>query len=202
MTKTSQSPPQIPRNSPHIGTFAAFRFKNALFRRVINHPQGMNFYFAGFQRNDLTIPRQIISPLAINFNRRKLRRHLLDDTGKAWQQRLDSSDIGPPITLLRHRPLGIIGCGFSTPAHCKPICLLAINHIRHGFCALAECQRQNTGRQRIKRSGMTGFFGIQQPAHSRNCISRGHADRLVENQPTMHIQTLFTRCTHQSSSSS
>ena len=77
----------------------------------------------------------------------------------------------------------------------KMIGLAAVDHERHGLGRLAERDRQAAGGERIERAGVAGALRREQPLDDRDRVRRGHADRLVEHDPAVHVAlvALFVR---------
>ncbi len=74
----------------------------------------------------------------------------------------------------------IVGRAFLAPCHCETINLGPIHDVRHGFGGFAQSNRQHARGKRIKRTGMAGLFGIEQPLDLRDRFGRSHALRLVK----------------------
>ena len=82
---------------------------------------------------------------------------------------------------------GIVGIALLAPAHGEAIELAAVHDERNGLGRFAERDRQAAGGERIERAGMAGALGREQPLHHADRVGRGHADRLVEHDPAMHV---------------
>ena len=77
MAETAQRPPEIARQSPDIGTFAAFGLENRMIGvGRLDQLEGVDFHWPGLQRHRLTLPRDVIGALAGDLDGGKLRRHL------------------------------------------------------------------------------------------------------------------------------
>ena len=72
----------------------------------------VNLDWAGCEFDGLAVARQIIGALALNLDRRILRRDLLDQAGKAGQQRRNRLGGRPQLTGLDRAALGVVGIPF------------------------------------------------------------------------------------------
>src|SRR5262249_24936871 len=77
-----------------------------------------------------------------------------------------------------------------TPADREAIELAAVHDEGNSFGRFTERDRQSTGRERIKRAGMACALRLEQAFHDAHGVSRRHADRLVENDPAVHVVLL------------
>ncbi len=98
--------------------------------------------------------------------------------------------VGPAFAG-RHDPaFGVVGVALLAPAHGEAIGFAAVDHERHGLGRFAERDRQAARSQRIERAGVAGAFCREQALDDRDRVGRGHADRLVEHDPAMHVAFL------------
>ena len=82
---------------------------------------------------------------------------------------------------------GVVGVALLAPAHGEAIELAAVHDEGNGLGRFAERDRQGAGGERIERAGMAGALGPEQPLHDAHRVGRGHADRLVEHDPAVHV---------------
>ena len=94
---------------------------------------------------------------------------------------------GLSVAYLGDLALGVVGVALLAPGDRKAVALAAVHHERNRLGGLAQRDRQAAGGQRIERAGMSRAFCGKQPLHHRNRMGRGHADRLVENDPAMDV---------------
>ena len=87
-------------------------------------------------------------------------------------RRLDRGPVRASLAAGRRLPLAVVGIGFRAPAHRETVALGAIDDVGHRFRGFPEGDRQNTCRERIEGSGMSGLAGIEQPFHARDCSFR------------------------------
>ena len=153
------------------------------------------------QLDRLTIASHVIGAFTINLDCRKGGGHLHDCAGEAWQQGFDLIGGGALIGCLRHAAFGVIAFRLNAPAHGEAIGFLAILHERHSLCGLTKGNRQKARGQRIECSRMASFLRIENALQARHGMCRGHADRLVENDPAVDFHALRTGRAHASSSS-
>ncbi len=153
----------------------------------------MNLDRPRLQFHGLAVPRQIVGALALDLDRRILRRDLLDQAGESRQQVPDRFRRGPLIAGLGHLSFGIVGIAFLAPGHREAIALAAIHHEGNRFGGFAERDRQAAGGERIEGAGMAGALGRKQPLQHRDRMGRGHADRLVEHDPAMDVALVAAR---------
>ena len=83
--------------------------------------------------------------------------------------------------------LGVVGVALFTPAHREAIELATVHHEGDGLGRFAERDRQSAGGERIERAGMARALGLEQALHDAHSVRRRHADRLVENDPAVHV---------------
>ena len=142
---------------------------------------------AGFQLHRLAVAGEIIGALALDLDGGIARRHLLDDAGKGRQQRANLVWAGATVAGLDHPALGVVGIPFLAPAHGEAVELAAVHDEGDGLGGFAERDRQTAGSERIERAGVSGALGLEQSLHHADRVGRGHADRLVENDPAMDV---------------
>ncbi len=85
---------------------------------------------------------------------------------------------------------GIVGVALLAPAHGEPVDLAPVHHEGHGLGRLPKRDREQARGQRVERAGMAGALGAEQPLHHAHRMGRGHADRLVEHEPAVHVALL------------
>ena len=89
--------------------------------------------------------------------------------------------------LLDDAAFGVVGITLLAPANGKAIELAAVHHEGNGLGGFAKRDRQAAGGQRIERAGVAGAPGGEQPLDHADGVRGGHADRLVEHHPAMHV---------------
>src|SRR6185369_10784607 len=130
---------------------------------------------------------------ALDLDRGILRRDLLDQAGELRQQRPDRVGRRPDLAGLDHPALGIVGIALLAPGYREAVALAAVHHEGNRLGGLAERDRQAAGCQRIERAGVARAFGLEQALEHSDRVRRGHADRLVENHPAVHVALVATR---------
>ena len=166
MAKAAQRCPQITGNGAHIAAFAADHFQFHMVRVGAGHHR--KAFHPKRARGDIdhrTLPRQIISAVAVDFHGRKLRRGLHDLTPEPGKRRLDLAVIGAQIRHGNHLALGVIGVGRDPQPHHEAVALQCVGDIGHGFCRLAQCDSQNAGCRRVQRARMARLLCVERPAH-------------------------------------
>src|SRR5215469_16854222 len=191
MAKTAQSAPQVAGERAYIGTLSAFGLKNGMVQvsgadKV--QPADLDRACAKFHR--FAVACQVVGPLALDLDRRITRRHLLDAARKGRQKCANCISPRSLIAPRNHSPFGIISIPFLAPADREPKELAAVHYERDRFGCLTKCNRQRAGRERIKRAGVAGSLGIEQPLHDADRVGRRHANRLVEHDPAVHVALL------------
>ena len=83
--------------------------------------------------------------------------------------------------------LGVVGVALLAPAHGELVELAAVHDERNGLGRFAERDRQAAGSERIERAGVAGALGREQALDDADRMGRGHADRLVEHEPAVHV---------------
>src|SRR5258708_12757208 len=143
----------------------------------------VNLDRAGRQFDGLAVARQVIGALVLDIDGGILWWDLLDQAGEPRQQLGDRLRGGPQLAGFDDPALGIVGIAFLAPGNRKAIALAAIHYEGDGFGGFAQRDRQASGSERIERAGVAGALGLKQPLHHRDRMRRGHADRLVYNNP-------------------
>ena len=187
---------EIARDGAHIGAFAAARFEHSLVRREAHKIQRPDVNGARGKLNRFAIAGQIIGALAVNLDRGIDGRRLHDFADEGGQRIEDRLRLRARLAGARYGAIRIVAVGFDAPAHGEAIGLLAILHERHGLRRLAERHWQNTRRKGIKRACMAGFFGVEDALEPCDGMRRGHADRLVENNPAVDVDARGAALVH------
>src|SRR6202040_3188342 len=107
---------QMAGKRAHIGALAAAGLKNRGVTPRVDEIECMNCNGASRQFRHLAATRQIIGAFAIDLDRGKGGRPLLEQPGKSRQQRFDLSRRGTYLGLRDSLPLAIVGVGFNPPA--------------------------------------------------------------------------------------
>src|SRR5664279_1385144 len=188
MAETAQSTAHVAGQRPHIGALAAFGVQY----RVIgvgggDQLQPGNFYRAGLKFHHLAVAGEVIGALAVDLDGGIARRHLLDGAGIGRQQSANGLRRGALIAAGDGAAFGVVGVPFLAPAHGKLVELAAVHHEGNGLGRFAERDRQAAGGERVEGASMAGALGREQALHHADRMGGGHADRLVEHQPAMHI---------------
>src|SRR4029077_19953744 len=84
-------------------------------------------------------------------------------------------------------PFGVVRRAFLAPAHAKPVGFGSVLNDRHRLRRLAESDRQHPRCERIERSGVACFLGVEQKLDSPDRLSRGDPGRLIEVDPAVDI---------------
>jgi len=158
--------------------------------RDVNQLEAVNFDRAGGQLDHFAVPGEVIGALAIHFDRRIARRHLRDRPGIGRKQRLDGLAGGPRGAGFGHRAVGVVAVALLAPAHGKAVGLAAVHDEGNGLGRLAERNRQAARGERVERAGMARALAGEQPLDRADGMGRGHADRLVEHDPAVHVALL------------
>src|SRR5579872_5536978 len=148
---------------------------------------------ARLQLDPLAVPRQIIGPFALNLDRGILRRDLFDQSGEAGQERLDRLGRRPDPARPDDAALGIVGVALFAPGNREAVALTAVHHEGYGLGGFADRNRQSARGERVQRSGVACALGLEQALHDGDRMGGGHADRLVENDPAMHVALFASR---------
>src|SRR5262249_53044722 len=100
---------------------------------------------------------------------------------------LDRLARGPLGAHLDDRALRIIRIALLAPAHGEAVALAAIHHEGHGLGGFPEGDRQEARGQGIERARMPGLLRREKTLPARDGMRRGHADRLVEDEPAIAL---------------
>src|SRR5712671_2435500 len=191
MSQTSEGPADIASKRAHIGAFAALGPEFGMVGiRDMDQLEPVNLDRAGLEIDRLAVAGEIVGALAVDLDRRILRRHLRDRAGVARQQRLDRGAGRARLAHGRHAAVGIVGVALLAPAHGEAVGLAAVHDERDGLGRFAKRDWQAAGGERIERAGVSGALAREQPLDGADRLRRGHADRLVEHDPTMHVALL------------
>src|SRR6478672_8086397 len=116
MPETAESSAEIARDRAHIGAFAALGFEHRLVgRRHCGKFQAMDFDRAGAQLYRLAVAREIVGALALDLDRRKARRNLLDGAGEARELRADGVFARARVAFLRDAAFRVVGVALFAP---------------------------------------------------------------------------------------
>src|SRR5262245_920814 len=176
---------------PHIGALATFGAQHGVVGvGDVDEAQAVDLDRTGLELDHLTVAREIIGALAVNLDGREARWDLRDRAGELREDRADVVDGGPCSAGGINAPLGVVGVALLAPAHGELIDLASIHHERDGLGRFPERDREQTRSERVERAGMAGALGAVEPLRHAHRMGRGHADRLVEHQPAVHIAFL------------
>src|SRR5262245_45604533 len=191
MAKTAQSTAKITGQRAHIGTLPAFGLEHRVVRiGSVDQLETAYLHRTRSQPHCFAVAGEVVRALALDLDGGVARGHLLDAPGERRQER--TYDVGrrSVVAARDHPALGIVGVALFTPAHRETIEFATVHDEGNGLGPFTERDRQSTGRARIKRAGMACALRLEQAFHDAYGVSRRHADRLVENDPAVHIVLL------------
>src|SRR5262245_2528158 len=190
MGETAERCPKVAGQGPHIGALAASRLNHAMIGvRHIDELEAFDQSGARSKLEVLLFPGKVVGSGAPNLQRGVARRHLADLADKARQCRLDLAPRRPDLARLNDRALRIVGVGGGAEAHREPVLLVAFHGEGHGLGGFAEGDRQHPGGERVERAGMACLLRAIEAPCPRDGLSRGHAFRLVEDEPAVNGKT-------------
>src|SRR5262249_8735723 len=127
MAENAEQPARIPRQRPHIGALATFGGENRVIGvRHIDELKSIYGYRACRDFHGFALARQIVGPLAFDFDRREARRHLLDRSSEARQRRFDGSALRAAFARIHHTAFGVVGVASLAPAHPAALALPSV----------------------------------------------------------------------------
>src|SRR4051812_47283409 len=148
---------------------------------------------AGRKFHHFAVARQIVGALAADLHGGEARRHLFDETAEAGNERADGLGSRAFRAGLGGAAFGVVGIALLAPPHGETVDLAPVHDERHRLGCFSERDGQQAGCQRIKRAGMAGALGLQQTLDHAHGMGRGHAYRLVEHEPAIHVALLALR---------
>ncbi len=188
MAKTPEFAAHIAGERAHIGPLAACGLENGMVGvGGIGEFQAVDLDRAGLEFHRFALAGEVIGPLAFDLDGGIARRHLFDHAGKGWQQGVDGVGRRPPVAGFDHAAFGVVGVALLAPAHGEAVELAPIHDEGNGLGRFAERDRQRPGGERIERAGMAGALGFGQALDDADGMGRRHADRLVEDDPAVHV---------------
>ena len=187
MAEATERAAQIAGDRAHIGALAAPRFEHGAVAVGGYEVEGMNGDGPCRQFELLAVARPVVGARAIDLDRGKGRRPLLDRPGEMRQQRRDGGRRGAPVRSRNDRAFGVVAVGLRAPGHLEPIGLFAVLHVGDGFRRLAEGDGKDAGGDRVERAGMAGLLAVEETLQLRDGIGRGYPDRLVEDDPAVDL---------------
>src|SRR5271155_16500 len=144
--KRAERPAEVASERAYVSALAAFGCEHGMIRiRRFEQIEPIYGYRARGDFDRRAVPRQVVSPLAVNLYGRKARRHLFDRSDKARQQSLDRGRRGAALARVHDTAFGIVGVAFLTPSHGEGIGLSTVDHEGNGLGRLAERDRQTAG---------------------------------------------------------
>ena len=148
----------------------------------------VNRHLARLQLDVFPCPRQVVGTLAVDLQRRKSRRHLLDRAGKAVEHASHRSQRREAVRARDDLALCIERVGLLAELDREDIGLGRIEHAARQLGRLAQSDRQHAFGQRVERAAMTDLgLGIaafaQGSLHRADALGRTHSARLVEHDP-------------------
>src|SRR5262245_3134909 len=191
MAEAAEQATHVAGERPHIGALAALGPEHGVVEvGDVDEAQAVNLDRAGLQLDHLAVAGEIIGALAIDLDGREARWNLRDGAGELRKDRADVVGRGPRSAGGINAPLGVVGVALLAPAHGELIDLASIHHKRNGLGRLPERDREQTRSERVERAGMAGALGAVEPLCHAHRMSGGHANRLVEHEPAVHIAFL------------
>ena len=166
----------------HIKALAALDSDRRLTRVPGDRPQAIDPHGSRAALDFDALPGQPVQRLAAALERRMHRRHLLEASSEAGQNRREGR--------LRHRDrstvgelaLGVPGGRGRSQHEPRLVALVGVQKVRRELGRLPERQRQQPARQRIERAGVAGLARIEQSAGSLQRGVGARTDRLVQQQ--------------------
>jgi hypothetical protein len=150
--------------------------------------KGMDDHLTCFQLDLLARTSKVIGSLAINLERRKGRRDLLDRASEAGHDRFNIGEARPNIAGGDDLALQVQRVGLLAEADGEVVGFGRVEHSAGELGRFAQRDRQHARRQRIERPAMAdlglGLAGVAQGALDRaDRLGRAESDRLVEDDP-------------------
>src|SRR5262245_41561304 len=186
MAVTTKRAAEIAGKRTDISALAAPRLEHrTVLVGMLAEPDPGNCHAPRRKLELLLVAGEVVSASAIDLERRIARRHLLDVAGEIGKPGLDLAAGRPPSALRNRLPLGVVGVGLGAEADREPVLLAVLDREGDGLGRLAECDRKDAGCERIERAGMSRLRRLIEALHARNGLRRGHARRLVEDEPAI-----------------
>src|SRR5258706_4372555 len=118
MSQTSERPADIASKRAYIGAFAALGPEFGMVGiGYVSHLEPVDLDWPGLKIDRLAVAGEIVGALAVDLDRRILRRHLRDGAGVARQQRLDRGAVRARIAHGHDAAVGVVGVALLAPAH-------------------------------------------------------------------------------------
>ena len=162
MSITAERPAEVARDRAHVGALAAFGLEHRVVGVSRYQVEPVDMDRARFNLESFAIACEIVGARASDADSGEGRRRLENDADEAREEALNLSWGGTPIRTRHDLPFGVVGRAFLAPAHAKPVGFGSVLNDRHGLGRLAESDRQHPGCERIERSGVTCFLGVEQ----------------------------------------
>ena len=188
MAETAELPADIAGQRADVSALAAFGFQNRVVgARLVDQLQTADIDLSRLDFDRLAVAGEVISTFALDLDGGELRRGLLDSADVTRQNGANLVRSRTFVARLGDFALGIVRIALFAPLDGKPVQFAAVLDERHGFGGLAERDRQAAGGERIERTGVAGALGGEQPLDDADGVGRGHADRLVEDDPAVDV---------------
>ncbi len=144
-----------------------------------------------FEHDDFAVAGEIISAFAVDLDGGESGRGLHDFADEAGEKRPDLAFAGAGVARCRDGAFLVVGGGLGAPADGEGVGFLAVDGERDGLGRFAERDRQDAGRERIERAGVTGLLGVEEALHAGERMRAGQAERLIEDQPAVDGQAFL-----------
>ncbi|MNF75764.1 hypothetical protein D3C84_578450 [compost metagenome] len=170
-----------------IGAFAAIHRQPRSITFEGQQFQARNSNRTRFALHYFACTSQLVQRLAITLERRVHRRYLTDLPTKFGQYSLDIGATNGHRALLQNFTFGIRRGGGLAQLRQGFVTLVGIEQVLRELGGLTEAQRQDAGRQWIEAAGVTGLFGIEQPAYLLQGGIGGKTQWLVEQDDATDV---------------
>ncbi|MNQ86519.1 hypothetical protein D3C85_1017160 [compost metagenome] len=170
-----------------VGTFGAAYGQTCTSWLTVKQLQPVNSNRTRFALHYFTCTGQLVKRLPVPLEGRVHRRYLTDFPTKTWQDGFNVSATNGHFALEQNLTFGIgRSCG-HTQLHDGFVALVGIEQVLRELGGLTEAQRQDAGRQWIEAAGVTGLFGIEQPAYLLQGGIGGKTQWLVEQDDATDV---------------
>src|SRR5262245_30607848 len=190
MGEAAEGLSKVAGQGPHIGAFSACRLDHAMVGvGRVDQLEALDQRTPRGKLEVLVFPGKVVGPGAPNLERRVARRHLADLADEARQCRSDVGPRGSGIARRHDSAFGIVGVGGGAEAQRETVLLVAFHSEGHRLGRLAEGDGQDAGGERVERAGVACFLRTVEVPCPRYGLRRGHALRLVEDEPAVNWET-------------
>ena len=189
MSPAAQRLANILRQGADIRSLAARDVEHQLFGLPGLELEAEDFYVPWFALNGLTAPGQLVEGLAIALQRRIHRRDLRLRAKEARQHGLDLSLPGMDRPALEDLAFGIAGRSLYTEPHVGPIAFFGIEQESGKACRVAQQDGQQSAREGVERTRVTGLLGPVQALCRLQGVIGGDPDWFVEEEDAAYAPT-------------